>query len=41
MAKYADFRTNYQRGLSELGEGPVQCRERVGGVLEFYSRTAA
>jgi putative transposase len=24
-----------------VGEGPVQCRERLGGVLKFYYRAAA
>ena len=24
-----------------LGSGPVQCRERLGGVLRFYYREAA
>jgi len=24
-----------------IGTGPVRCRERLGGVLEFYYRAAA
>lgn len=24
-----------------VGHGPVRCRERLGGVLKFYYRTAA
>ena len=28
-------------GESDLGVGPIQCRERLGGVLKFYYREAA
>jgi hypothetical protein len=24
-----------------IGTGPIQCRERLGGVLKFYYREAA
>jgi hypothetical protein len=26
---------------NENGVGPVQCRERLGGMLRFYNRDAA
>ena len=25
---------------TSVGQGPVQCRERLGGVLDFYYRAA-
>jgi hypothetical protein len=28
-------------GSSLLGQGPIECRERLGGLLKYYYREAA